>query len=752
MDIKDCFLKIPRTIDIITILLVLYLILLGLPTLNNEVKINSLTQTANLEITLVGHGLGHGIGMGQWGAIGEAYLGHTTYQDILNYYYSPAQLTSLTNEPPTVKVYLSSLGTGPYYVYLPNNFYLNSKLVGSQVLEIKPVSSGFDIYSGSSCSSSFTFLQFVNSATIAQAIPDPYGSSSLLYVCSSNGLVPYHGELLITYLPNGNSGVVNTVATEAYVQDVLPAEMPADWGTFGSIGWQNEPAGFQALEAQAVAIRSYVLSLIGSLGFADICDSSYCQEYPGASDENPISNLATQDTNGQVMEYSNGVIATTFYSASTGGYTAGGPFNAVPDPFDSICNSLLCNPNHSWTVSLSASQIQTAFPQIGQFKHLDILSRNGYGDMGGRVLEVDVVGATSSVSVTGYQFASLVGLNSDWFGYQIGNNLQVGYYVTTSANNYSSGIFSFGDVGPLNFANVVAFATDPTGSGGWVLTSSGALLSFGQAPNFLETQNIPTSNVASIVPEYNGQGLWIIYQNGQILSFGQARPLGFSPELIQQCINCYQGQPITQNIGIKSVAASLSAQGFWALSSAFGLIGLGNVKDFGLPLKAASGLVSICAVPSGNYLFGLTSSGEIITIGDGPQISLNSPLPSGQSAIAIACTSDGKGALVLDTAGNVTPAGDASFWGSPTEDVGVASGVMGIYIQSLPTRPSPAAENHCLGQIAALLTLGRTCLFGINYKQSNLNPSPVAVGSLIGVGLYKKLIIENYKEVQYGSP
>ena len=53
-------------------------------------------------VSLMGQGWGHGIGMGQWGALGYAIGqdhgdGNWTYQQIVAHYYGPAQLTTLAD-------------------------------------------------------------------------------------------------------------------------------------------------------------------------------------------------------------------------------------------------------------------------------------------------------------------------------------------------------------------------------------------------------------------------------------------------------------------------------------------------------------------------------------------------------------------------------------------------------------------------------------------------------------------------------
>ena len=128
---------------------------------------------------------------------------------------------------------------------------------------------------------------------------------------------------------------------EQYVADTVPGESPSGWGSLGGAGPQGMDWGFQELEAQAVAVRSYVLANLGGYGgYADTCDLT-CQTYRGTEYETATTVAAANDTAGQVMVMPGGQIATTEYSASTGGYTSSAnqqsPFTAVPDDGDAVC-------------------------------------------------------------------------------------------------------------------------------------------------------------------------------------------------------------------------------------------------------------------------------------------------------------------------------------------------------------------------------------------------------------------------------
>ena len=137
------------------------------------------------------------------------------------------------------------------------------------------------------------------------------------------------GSIEAVFNSAGAARTVNIVPLEQYVSGVVPNESPAGWGTLGQPGPQGRPWGFQELEAQAVAARSYVMAGLGSYGgYADTCDLD-CQTYRGTLNESALTDLAVSDTAGKVMEFPDGAVAATQYSASTGGYTAPGTFPAV---------------------------------------------------------------------------------------------------------------------------------------------------------------------------------------------------------------------------------------------------------------------------------------------------------------------------------------------------------------------------------------------------------------------------------------
>ena len=291
----------------------------------------------------------------------------------------------------------------------------NAALVEEAAAAFEVATSGgtHDIFSGPGCAG--PWQQVATTATAVTIVSAQAGSvaSSELEACIPGiGARTYQGSLVTQ--PGG--GTDNVLPLEDYVDGVVPAESPVIWA---SLGGQAE------LEAQAVAARSYALAFVASSG--EICDTIACQMYTGLPDQyGPTADAEVAATAGQVLYCEAGTscgpagsIALTEYSASTGGYTAGGAFPAVPDLGDSVAT----NPVHSWTVDVTVTTLESAFPSIGSFLGADVTKRNGLGPIGGRVEDLTVVGSAGSVDLTGDQFVADLGLRSNWF--EVGGSVPV---------------------------------------------------------------------------------------------------------------------------------------------------------------------------------------------------------------------------------------------------------------------------------------------------------------------------------------
>jgi peptidoglycan hydrolase-like amidase len=289
----------------------------------------------------------------------------------------------------------------------------------------------WDVYESTSCGAARSAVG--HAVPVATGLVDPkvHPASTnaratpqeLLTLCRHDGIDEVVRGEVEAYDLQGYERTLNVLRLQSYLDGVVPAEESPSWGTAGSVvgAPQGHAWGFQALEAQAVASRSYAVAYLeagGWNGYASICDT-VCESYVGENFESPLTDAAVADTSGEIrVARAGGEVALTSYSASSGGWTARSAFPAVPDRGD-VCvvsgNPLECNPNHTWRLALPAALVSRRFPGIGQLVGITVAARNGRGAFGGRVESVVVAGTESSETVSGWNFAASVGLPSDWF-------------------------------------------------------------------------------------------------------------------------------------------------------------------------------------------------------------------------------------------------------------------------------------------------------------------------------------------------
>ncbi|GAA4386122.1 SpoIID/LytB domain-containing protein [Tsukamurella soli] len=337
---------------------------------------------AHATVTFVGSGNGHGRGMGQWGAFGYATRGWSA-ERILDHYYGDTTMGRVRLDTP-VTVRLSKLHG--VYVYAAAGAKVAGQRVGPGTAVLLD---GTRAVVTRGCGGPVVRTiadpdQTVHPVDAGRSRP----ADEILHFCG-RGLA-YRGSLA---LQGGH--VYNIVDIEDYVRGVVPAESPATWADQG---------GYQALRAQAVAARSYALATAPARG-TRFDDTQASQVYDGYSHEDPRTDRAVADTAGLVRKRDGRVIATEF-SASTGGYTAGGVFPAVPDAGDVV------SPYRDWTATVPAAEIGTDFG-IGSLRSIAVTRVQATGVP--RAEEVLLVGTRGTKTVTGDDLRSKLKLKSDMF-------------------------------------------------------------------------------------------------------------------------------------------------------------------------------------------------------------------------------------------------------------------------------------------------------------------------------------------------
>ena len=371
-------------------------------------------------IIVTGRGWGHGRGLGEWGAFGYATGrsgGPWDYRTILDHFYGDTVVGDIAN--PLAAVNLLGQRGAPLVVERAAGVTVGGLEGLSTAVRVTLRPDGrFDVERSVACfDEAWGPATVVDGPVRLRAQGTSGTAADALRLCRPDGnKVGYRGELVAMgrSFDGGDVGLeqtVNLVRLDDLVRSVVPRQVPPAWATV------DGGRGKQAILAQVVASRGFAaagdarwLDLHSGLGAQfTTCDSSACQDYPGVSSEDPITNDATTATSGEVRTWA-GTIVRTEYSASSGGWTAGGTFPAVPDQGDAVTD----NPNRLWITEIGRTAIETRYG-LGVLEAIQVLERNGLGTDGGRVLRMRLNGSLTSVEVTGAEFRAAFGLRSDWF-------------------------------------------------------------------------------------------------------------------------------------------------------------------------------------------------------------------------------------------------------------------------------------------------------------------------------------------------
>jgi SpoIID/LytB domain protein len=203
------------------------------------------------------------------------------------------------------------------------------------------------------------------------------------------------------------------VPLERYVRGVVSAEMPATWP-------------LAALEAQAIASRTYALTAHAGGSRFDVYSDTRSQVYMGVAAETAQTNSAVSATAGQIVLYADQP-ATTYFFASSGGMTENiensflgsqpQPWlRGVPDPYDA-------GPPASWSVSMSFASAAARLKGLvqGSFRGIEVLKRG----VSPRIVSAEVLGSRGASVLGGPELAARLGLRSTWMYFSVRSGTHV---------------------------------------------------------------------------------------------------------------------------------------------------------------------------------------------------------------------------------------------------------------------------------------------------------------------------------------
>jgi SpoIID/LytB domain protein len=378
-----------------------------LPSSTQAMSVNQYAAVpAARTVTVAGHGFGHGHGMSQFGAQGAAKQG-LTYRQIIGFYYPGTGWSQVTG---LVRVLITSDTTTDLVVGVAPGLTLRD--LGSGTTYKLPTPKGATKWRITVGAGKHSVVAYYASrwktwrpgGRAALVGDGQFQASTPLTLYTPSGARSYRGALRSASPAPGSAArdTVNVLPMDKYVKGVIPSEMPASW----------QP---EAVKAQAVAARTYATWSRAQYPsrYYQICDTSSCQVYGGASVEDPRSNAAVTATSRQILTYGRKPAFTQF-SSSSGGWTSAGsvPYLAArSDPYDDYAG----NPVHAWSTTLKAGAVERAYPSLGTLQGIRVTRRDGNGEWGGRVWALVLHGSRKDVTVSGDAFRGRFGLRSSWF-------------------------------------------------------------------------------------------------------------------------------------------------------------------------------------------------------------------------------------------------------------------------------------------------------------------------------------------------
>jgi stage II sporulation protein D len=343
------------------------------------------TARAGTALIVTGHGWGHGVGMSQWGAYGYALHGWN-YKRILSHYY-PGTKMSRTGEERVRVLLTQGANTITVGCAAPMRVTDGRRLTRTLTPGVYGVGPKLAL------------------PVRRHGLGLSFGRLAV-FDCARAPLTfdgrAYHGTLLVRS-DGQHVSVVNALTLDTYLRGVVPSESPSHWP-------------LAALEAQAVAARSYALYELRPTAFYDLVPTTADQVYGGIAAETPRSDQAVYATLGQILTYG-GQIARTYYSSSSGGRTeavedawpgtAPIPYlRSVPDPYDTY------SPHHDWgPYQLSSTQLAARLGLGSPVESVSVHRNDAW-----RVESVDFRLASGAVvNRTGARIARALHLLSTWF-------------------------------------------------------------------------------------------------------------------------------------------------------------------------------------------------------------------------------------------------------------------------------------------------------------------------------------------------
>jgi stage II sporulation protein D len=440
----------------------------------------SSASKANGTFAITGGGFGHGIGMSQYGAMGFAQHGWA-YGAILGHYYEGTSLAKVPDS--TVTVLLGQGGATFTGADGANGKPLNP----TRHYGVLVTGGRLELISGGHRSGPFSAPLRVSGAELTVVGKGEYAGSLDFYPSSAGGVL-----------------TVNAVGLEDYVRGVVSEEMPASWPQ-------------QALDAQAVAARSYVLANAPVSSQYDVYADTRSQMYGGISAETPSSNAAESATSGQAVEAGGRVVPTYFFSSSGGhtesiqnvwlGVTPAPYLVGVSDPYDDSDG----NPYYRWSdkLSLATAASRLAGLYKGSFEGIKVLAHG----LSPRIVSAAVIGSRGRSTVSGATLQEDLGTDSTWMS-----------FTSVTARGSSSSGAGTSPSSRASASSVTSSSPAPAASAAPAQSATGGagITALARMPRRVVSGSIfPVARRATVAVQLHSDGRWVTVGSTRVGSAGR---------------------------------------------------------------------------------------------------------------------------------------------------------------------------------------------------------------------------------------
>jgi stage II sporulation protein D len=205
----------------------------------------------------------------------------------------------------------------------------------------------------------------------------------------------YRGRLQLTSR-DGGLRAINHVSLESYLAGVVGSEMPASWP-------------LEALQAQAVAARTYALAQRRPDAPFDLKATVASQVYGGVASETPSTRQAVERTRGQVLMHGGDLINAVFHSSSGGSTENSGEIWVRQLPYlVSVPDYDQASPVYRWEKSFDPFQLRRAFRETDGLQAIEVLDLSSSG----RIRRARILGPAGSLELSGAELRQRLGLRS----------------------------------------------------------------------------------------------------------------------------------------------------------------------------------------------------------------------------------------------------------------------------------------------------------------------------------------------------